>query len=225
MKREGDVSSEDSDSDSNDEDAIVLEENTTAATAAAAADTGEVVQVEFSFCDFRNEDCGMVKALLTKGVFGSIPKVNQLLNQLEEQIVQQKAVGTTIRVDDQVNQGEVYSFATILPYSKVFKNSELGEQLSKYLLSSCPADQVKELEEVLNHPQTGLLVNERIVNVPRQVAQPLHRYVINKDFLSILLFCFKILPRLSGLRITALHFMVSFGSCEVLSGRNKGTTV
>ena len=117
----------------------------------------------------------MTRALLAQGAFASVPKVNDMLHELETCIVSQKAVGTTIRVDDAANDGEIYSFLTVLPYQRMKQRSSVVKELHKFAVKHCPEALRERFEAICAAESTGLLVNERIVNMPRELAQPLHR--------------------------------------------------
>ena len=109
----------------------------------------ETLQISFDFCDFRDEDLGMTRALLGQGAWASIPHVRDDLSRLETSIVEQKAVGTTIRVDDAANAGEIYSFITALPLRHLADRSAGWQSFRSFLMAQCPQGATAANEEAL----------------------------------------------------------------------------
>ncbi|XP_068957830.1 BRCA2 and CDKN1A-interacting protein isoform X3 [Petaurus breviceps papuanus] len=59
----------------------------------------------------------------------------------------------------------------------VIKGTECAEQIKELLLSFCEKDMVEQLRKLLDDPAkpVGLLLSERFINVPPQIALPMHQ--------------------------------------------------
>jgi len=81
-------------------------------------------------------------------------------------------VGTVVKV---VDQEEVYGLISALSF-KSHGLEPCMQQITKFIQKKCPSAQSAQLENVLGgrgKGHTGLLVNERMVNVPPELALPL----------------------------------------------------
>jgi len=94
--------------------------------------------------------------------------------ELADFVVQQSNVGSTIKITD---SAEIYGLISVLNMHQ-HQGKESVQQIWKYLISKAPnsilQEQLKTLMEDSNHP-LGLVLNERMVNVPYELAPHLHR--------------------------------------------------
>mmetsp|Transcript_19906 Transcript_19906/g.39071 ORF Transcript_19906/g.39071 Transcript_19906/m.39071 type:complete len:369 (+) Transcript_19906:216-1322(+) len=128
----------------------------------------KLLNVEFEFCDPKEDDFAMIKALIMQGTAGLMPKIAPDLSELAGDITEQGAVGTTICVDK-----EVYGFASAIAFNHYQKKAYFAN-LKEWLVGACPASKKSDLEGAF---EEGLawVVSERLVNMPGQLAPPLLR--------------------------------------------------
>lgn len=138
---------------------------------AEGAATNETVEVTFDISDFQSEDYGMVRALMRR----YIDDDKWDLRGFADLIAEQAAVGSVVRADQGEGDRPALGFATVINL-KQFESAPSIPQLKQYLLSKCsnPSDQTK-LSTLLNHPQTGLLISERIINLAPELVPHLYR--------------------------------------------------
>ena len=89
---------------------------------------------------------------------------------MAEAIIAQRVLGTMVKVDDDL---DVYSFATILPVARLREQPWLGSVRALVLDRCRDAAQRKRLAELFAGDSLGLLVSERMLNVPAELAPTL----------------------------------------------------
>jgi len=88
--------------------------------------------------------------------------------------VGQKLVGSAIKVADST---EVYGFISVINMHK-YQNKESIQQIWKYLLNKAPDSEIQgQLRALMDDSARplGLILNERMVNVPAELAPQLHK--------------------------------------------------
>jgi len=102
----------------------------------------------------------------------------QTFNSAEfvEIICAQPEVGSVIR---QLDTEETFGFISVL---NIYQHREKGciKQIKKYVLSVVPKEEKANWEKILESPTLGLLLNERIHNVPHAIAPQLHESVFEE---------------------------------------------
>ncbi|CAK6436007.1 unnamed protein product [Pipistrellus nathusii] len=144
---------------------------------------GEEVNVEFEAFSISDSDYDGIKRLLQQ-LFLKAP-VNTA--ELTELLIQQSHIGSVIKQtdvsedsDDDVDEDEVFGFISLLNLTER-KGTPCAEQIKALALrgcaKSCEKSVVEQLDKLLNDSSrpVGLLLSERFINVPAQVALPLHR--------------------------------------------------
>ncbi|KAL0216482.1 hypothetical protein P9112_008666 [Eukaryota sp. TZLM1-RC] len=134
------------------------------------SDTEEPGPIEVSFECFRPRpvDASTIRMFLN----GYLDKNSFSAGELAMAIADQEFVGSTIRVSD---EEDVLAFLTCLNVS-VHRSTEFMSQLVTYLLKKCPQKYKDTLDELLNSrisEKTGLLIHERMINIPNELAIPL----------------------------------------------------
>jgi len=135
-----------------------------------------LINVDFSFKDPHEIDFKSVRRLLTNYVPAPLA-AEQASSTLEasifdssgmsECIVAQRVLGTMIKIDDDL---DVYSFATILPVSR-YRESLWMSSVKSFVLGHCKdAKKKKQLSDLFAGSSLGLLVNERMLNVPAELS-------------------------------------------------------
>lgn len=133
------------------------------------AGESDVTEIEFCFVDPRDIHFSSVRALLVH--FAPQPVRMQVFD-MADAIVYQKCVGTMISVEGSTD--DAYGVCTILPLRQLQRRA-FFLTLCKLWLGKCPAPAWSALNCALgaDAEATGLLVSERLVNMPPQLAPPL----------------------------------------------------
>ncbi|KAG5459085.1 MAG: p21-C-terminal region-binding protein-domain-containing protein [Olpidium bornovanus] len=135
---------------------------------------GEIVNVEFEFFDPRETDLPTFKNLLAALFDADAEMFN--LSQLADLIIGQPLLGSTVKVNG--IDSDPFAMLSVLNMNDV----EVMKQIKKYVL-----DKVKDkdpafhsllsklLEDTSGKQSVGLLLTERLVNMPAQIAPPMFR--------------------------------------------------
>jgi protein BCP1 len=108
------------------------------------------------------------------------------LSALTELILSQPLLGTTVKTDG--NESDPYAFLTVLNLHEHAASKPVVEALCSYILrkaaaSANPALHAK-LRDILNpanaHAQLGLVLTERLINMPVQVVPPMYRMLLEE---------------------------------------------
>ncbi len=129
----------------------------------------EELNVVFDHFNPKESDFGGIRQFLSNLLCGAPYNVGELVDII---IGQSGAVGTVVKV---AGEEEVYGVTSVISFGH-YASSECIRQLTKFILSKCPADQRPRLEKMLRsseHGHTGFIVNERMVNMPNEMALPL----------------------------------------------------
>jgi len=136
-----------------------------------------MINVDFSFKDPHEIDFKSIRRLLTNYVPSSLISDHQTSKSLEESlfdasgmaecIVAQRVLGTMIKIDDDL---DVYSFATILPVSR-YRESLWMRSIKSFVLDHCKDIKKKKLlNDLFTGSSLGLMINERMLNVPAELS-------------------------------------------------------
>uniref|UniRef100_A0A8P0TK05 BRCA2 and CDKN1A interacting protein n=1 Tax=Canis lupus familiaris TaxID=9615 RepID=A0A8P0TK05_CANLF len=143
----------------------------------------EEVNVEFEAYSISDKDHDGIKKLLQQ-LFLKAPVNTAELSDLS---IQQNHIGSVIKQtdvsedsDDDVDEDEIFGFISLLNLTER-KGTRCAEQIKEVILSSCEKNCGKSLVEQLdtllndNSKPVGFLLSERFVNVPPQIALPMHQ--------------------------------------------------
>ncbi|KAG7492670.1 hypothetical protein MATL_G00016780 [Megalops atlanticus] len=142
----------------------------------------EEVTVDFEAHTISDNDFNGIKKLLQQLFL----KAHVNTSDLADMIIQQNHIGSVIRQaevpedSDDEDPDEVFGFISLLNLTER-KGVQCVEQVKDLVLSQCekccPHSVAEELEEMLNDTSkpVGLLLSERFINVPPQIALPLHK--------------------------------------------------
>ncbi|XP_071763917.1 protein BCCIP homolog [Centroberyx gerrardi] len=160
------------DDDSGEEDSDASEE-----------EINEEVIVDFEAHTISHNDFNGVKKLLQQLFL----KAHVNTSEMTDIIIQQNHVGSVIRQaevpedsDDEDNTDEVFGFISMLNLTER-KGVQCVEEVKELIVDqcekSCPHSVTEQLEQILNDTSkpVGLLLSERFINVPPQIALPLHK--------------------------------------------------
>lgn len=155
-------SDDDDDDDDDDED-----EDMEDAAAAAPGANERSVNVEFVFSDPRESHFHSVKQFL----LSYLPPTQPFnVSGFADAIVNQVATGTMVCVE---GEDDVYGFITALSLKRYAAEPSV-QQVLQYVTKKCPADELARFQSILNAKSVGLLVNERMVNLPYQLVPAIH---------------------------------------------------
>ncbi|KAM9379984.1 BRCA2 and CDKN1A-interacting protein [Phaethornis superciliosus] len=144
----------------------------------------EEVNIEFEAHSISDNDYNGIKKLLQQ-LFLKAP-VN--IAELTDILIQQNHIGSIIKQaevqeessDDDEDDDEVLGFISCLNLTER-KGTQCTEQIKELILSrcekSCEQQVAEQLEKLLNDSSkpVGLLLSERFINVPPQIALPMHQ--------------------------------------------------
>lgn len=130
-----------------------------------------VVQADFVFFDPKTSDFHGVKVLLKT----YLDNIQWDLSGFVDSILGQPTVGTVVKIENDEDDG-VYSVVTALNLER-YKDNKCVLELKDYLLKVCQdMDVMAKLKSLVGeHAQdVGLLVSQRVVNLPPQLLPPLY---------------------------------------------------
>ncbi|XP_065494862.1 BRCA2 and CDKN1A-interacting protein [Caloenas nicobarica] len=144
----------------------------------------EEVNIEFEAHSMSDNDYSGIKKLLQQ-LFLKAP-INTA--ELTDILIQQNHIGSIIKQaevqedssDDEEDDDEVFGFISCLNLMER-KGTQCAEQIKELILSrcekSCEQHVVEQLNKILNDSTkpVGLLLSERFINVPPQIALPMHQ--------------------------------------------------
>ncbi|KAJ2890564.1 Mss4p nuclear export, partial [Coemansia aciculifera] len=137
----------------------------------------EMVDVDFEFFDPKPIDFHSLKQLLVASFGDDAEDVN--LSGLVDLILSQNTIGSTVKFTGDENP---YAFLTVLNMH-VHSDKEPIQQIKAYLLKKAEkkGGSATKLAEILNGPgHVGLLLNERVVNMPPQVTAPMLKMLVEE---------------------------------------------
>ncbi|XP_006630473.1 protein BCCIP homolog [Lepisosteus oculatus] len=143
----------------------------------------EEVKVDFEAHAISENDFNGIKKLLQQVFL----KATVNISELTDIIIQQNEIGSVIRQgevpedsDDDDDPDEVFGFISLLNLTER-KDTPCVEQIKELILSQCekvvPQGVAEQLEKIMSDTSkpVGLLLSERFINVPPQIALPLHK--------------------------------------------------
>ena len=143
----------------------------------------EEVNIEFEAYSISDNDYDGIKKLLQQ-LFLKAP-VNTA--ELTDLLVQQNHIGSVINQtdvsedsDDVVDEDEIFGFISLLNLTER-KGTPCAEQIKELILrlceKNCEKSTVEQLDRLFNDTArpVGFLLSERFINVPPQIALPMHQ--------------------------------------------------
>ncbi|KAG9267466.1 BRCA2 and CDKN1A-interacting protein [Astyanax mexicanus] len=147
----------------------------------------EEVVVDFEAHTISDNDFNGVKKLMQQLFL----KAHVNTSELTDLIIQQNHIGSVIRQaevpddSDDEDPDEVFGFISIVNLTER-KGLECVEQVKELVLGQCeklcPAAVLEQFEKVLHDSSqaVGLLLSERFINVPPQIALPLYKQLLDE---------------------------------------------
>ncbi|KAH8678815.1 p21-C-terminal region-binding protein-domain-containing protein [Tricladium varicosporioides] len=139
----------------------------------------DMVNVEFEWFNFKPDiDFHGLKSL-TRQLFDVDAQLFDL-SALSDLILSQATIGSTVKVDGE--ETDAYAFLTILNLRE-HQEKKIVKDIAEYLLEksrSNPA--LSTLTSILTSPtsQVGLVLAERLINVPAEIAPPMYSMLIDE---------------------------------------------
>ncbi|KAH0608992.1 uncharacterized protein H6S33_001220 [Morchella sextelata] len=102
------------------------------------------------------------------------------ISALTDLILSQPLLGTTVKVDG--NESDPYAFLTVINMQE-HHDKPVIQQLRDYLISRAPADLKTQLQTLLSPAaatHTGLILTERLINVPTEIVPPMYKMLLEE---------------------------------------------
>ncbi|XP_044193048.1 protein BCCIP homolog [Thunnus albacares] len=149
---------------------------------ASEEEINEEVMVDFEAHNISGNDFNGIKKLLQQLFL----KAHVNTSEMTDLIIQQNHMGSVIRQaevpedSDDDDPDEVFGFITMLNLTER-KGVQCVEEVKELIMDQCEKSSshsaMEQLEQILNDTSkpVGLLLSERFINVPPQIALPLHK--------------------------------------------------
>ncbi|XP_057682292.1 protein BCCIP homolog [Corythoichthys intestinalis] len=169
-------------SDDSSEESLGEDEDSTGEDSEVSEEINEEVTVDFEAHAVSHNDYNGIKKLLQQLFL----KAHINTSEMTDMIIQQNHVGSVIKQaevpedSDDDDPDEVFGFITMLNLTER-KDVQCVEQVKELILDQCEKSlgsvASEQLEQTLGDTAkpVGLLLSERFVNVPPQIALPLHK--------------------------------------------------
>ncbi|KAK9816526.1 hypothetical protein WJX72_001568 [[Myrmecia] bisecta] len=137
------------------------------------SDLEETVEVNLEFFDPQEKDFQGLRALLQTYLDGEPYNCSELVDA----IIKQPRVGSVVKTDAGEAPLGVTSVLNLTWHAQLAALAEVKQ----YLLARCPDPQrSKLLLEAWSAPKTGLVVSERLINCPPELAPPLQQALFDE---------------------------------------------
>ncbi|KAJ2614824.1 Mss4p nuclear export [Coemansia sp. RSA 1365] len=128
-----------------------------------------MVDIDFEFFDPATDDFHAMKHMLSSAFGDDAEEFN--ISELVEMILEQNAIGSTVKLEE---GGDPYGLMSVVDM-RAHNEKTVIKQIKRYLEKKADAQKMGgRLREILDG-HTGLLINERVINMPPQVVAPMLR--------------------------------------------------
>ncbi len=141
-------------------------------------DSPDMLQVDFDFCDTREEDFHGIKQILGKSAWTACN-----LSDIADLTVKQRGVGTCVKIDD--GQGVAYAVISAFSIPDLWADRKCIRDMCNFLVKAC-GDAAKKatLQNLFNRDSLaknslGLVLNERFVNMPHELAPAIFQSLLD----------------------------------------------
>ncbi|PRQ41581.1 putative BCP1 family protein [Rosa chinensis] len=134
------------------------------------------VQVDFAFFDPKADDFHGVKTLLQT----YLDDKEWDLSGFVGLILEQTTVGSVVKIEDDEDNG-IFSLVTTLNLGR-YKDQKCMTEINEFLLKVSQKDVIDDLRSLLGKEahSVGLLVSQRVTNLPPQLLPPLYDGLFNE---------------------------------------------
>ncbi|ODQ52177.1 hypothetical protein SAICODRAFT_38130, partial [Saitoella complicata NRRL Y-17804] len=138
------------------------------------------INVDFEYFDPQPIDFHALKNLCNQ-LFGP-DKIHFNTSELSDLILSQPLLGSTVKVDG--NESDPYAFLTVLNMN-THQDKDVIKQLKKYILEKSRSNSAlhAKLEKLLSptaKTHLGLVLSERLINMPPQIVPPMYRMLVEE---------------------------------------------
>nr|XP_034491116.1 BRCA2 and CDKN1A-interacting protein-like [Marmota flaviventris] len=145
----------------------------------------EEVNIEFEAYSISDNNYDGIKKLLQQLFLKAPANTAELTDLLIQQnhigsVIKQTNVSEDIDDDDDADENEIFGFISLLNLTER-KDTQCAEQIKELVLSfcekNCEKSVVEQMDKLLNDTTkpVGFLLSERFINVPPQIALPMHQ--------------------------------------------------
>jgi protein BCP1 len=101
------------------------------------------------------------------------------LSAVADLIVEQRTIGSTVKVDDKAN--DAYAFLTVLNLAEHAEKKAVAD-LVQYLVEKCRTNEsLAPIAELLSAKRpVGLILAERLINMPPEIVPPMYSMLIDE---------------------------------------------
>lgn len=151
------------------------------------AEINEIMDVDFEFCVPVEIHFHGIKTLLKQVFSTDFEMIN--LSELSDLIIKQSSVGSVVKVDD---SEDPYALMTVIS-SLLSKDHECIKQLTEFIIKKAN-ESIREKVKGIMKSNVGFIFNERLINMPYQLAPPLFKSIkeeidkMNEDVSLALIF-------------------------------------
>ena len=129
----------------------------------------EIVNIEFVFSCVKEDYFLMIKNLIRNNFQFEDVSINGLADLI---IKMREDIGTTIKVDND-EEDKILGVFTLIPF-KFYKNNPVVNQILEMLNNKFDEKKKnkKLIKKIINNSSLGLLINERLINLPQELVSP-----------------------------------------------------
>ena len=175
-KKEEEDDDDDEEDDEEDEDEEDEDEDEDEEDVDGEDDDDDFINVEIEFVTPREEHFTNLKSYLTSYCDGTQFEVSQLVDL----VLKQDNVGSVIasRVKEDEDEDPL-GILTVMSLNKA-KEFKCLEEMKQHIIKKAPKEEAKTVKDALNAKNTGLIISERLVNVPQDVGLPLVKQLFDE---------------------------------------------
>ncbi|EIE20943.1 hypothetical protein COCSUDRAFT_43807 [Coccomyxa subellipsoidea C-169] len=134
----------------------------------------DIVNIDFEFFDPTDIDFHGLKSLLRTYLDGEEFGCSELV----ETIIKQKSVGTTVKTSEDDDPIGIITALNLQRYHQL----GFPKEVRLFLLKHCQDKELKaKLQEVWDQAGTALVISERLINCPPQLASPLQHALFDEE--------------------------------------------
>ncbi|KAJ3294532.1 Mss4p nuclear export [Rhizoclosmatium sp. JEL0117] len=134
----------------------------------------ELIDVDFDFFDPKEIDFHGLKSLIKQTFQNDADQFD--ISGLADLVITNAHLGSVVKVDDSTDPYAVMTVLSFIPDSKTKKLNPAVTAIKEYLTSkSLKSNKQKhdEFQHILSDTNSGLLLNERLINMPPQIVIPM----------------------------------------------------
>ena len=138
----------------------------------------DIINIDFDFQSLKEIDFHGIKTLLRQS-FGDDAECIEL-SGLADRLIQQDSVGTAVKVDEEDH--DPYALVSVINLTANKEQSDV-QSLTRYLLEKSrkhSKEHDKFTRLLSSDKQLGIVMNDRLINMPPQIAPPMFRMLLEE---------------------------------------------